>query len=227
MKRVFSVLLSALLLVSLLSVSVFASEALLSDAEEKLVNIAMEVHLHTSVEAYRSVQDDALYEVFDKNGNDITARFIADTKEFVNDNNRAAIADYCDKNVGYFVATTESVVPMGLDLSKTVTKSYYIDPLIYSDKGEFGGDFDITGSITYNPNTYQISYASTPRMSRWKRVGPDQYTIRVQNTNYRSSVASNKLSASFSFSFDVRATSSYDEDFIYASPSGSFTIVPE
>ncbi len=226
MKRVISVLLSALLLVSLLSVSAFASEALLSDAEEKLVDAAMEVHLHTSVEAYRSVQDDALYEVFDKNGNDITARFIADTKEFVNDNNRAAIADYCDKNVGYFVTTTESVVPVASDLSKTVTKNY-VQSFNHSNNTSCTIDYDIVGSITYDPNTYQISYASTPRMSRWVKSAPDQYTIRVQNTNYRSSIASNKLSASFSFSFDVRATSSYGEDFIYGSPSGSFTIVPD
>lgn len=87
-------------------------------------------------------------------------------------------------------------------------------------------DYTLRGTITYNPNTFQITYASKPILVDRTIDGPDQYSIITKNESATSKIASNKLSATFTYEFDVEGKSNFN-NLNFGKASYSFTMTTD
>lgn len=86
---------------------------------------------------------------------------------------------YCDDNIKKIVKTSErKYFTAKMDVGKTVDRKM-VETLKVRDV-PCTVDYTVRGSITYDPNTYLIKYASTPIVLDKVITAPVQYVIVTQ-----------------------------------------------
>lgn len=195
-------------------------------------NDAMFESVMEAIELEKSIQaenlDNVQYSVFNFNGQDITTNFKNIAYPLYLSKDYHSLQQYCSNNVKKIVITTEVLnTAMRSDLSKTV------DHKVTETMKDLNGKdlsctvkYTVRGSITYDPNTYQISSASKPVIvDRIITPTSTAYSVKTRNEIGSSNIAPNKLSANFSYQFDVYMTSEY-VNIEFGVTSCSFTISP-
>ena len=135
------------------------------------------------------------------------------------------------------VKTKETIRQLRLDLSKTVEKEYtniFVSGTTYdftppSDLDSGGKvKYKLRASITYDPNTYQITSAT--RIIRvnifWSEWDGDMHPYTVNEISFAPVIASNRLSATFKHSMAVKADYLNIGTVGYGTLVKSFTITP-
>ena len=164
---------------------------------------------------------------FDFNGEEITDRFITDTRAYFISGNMDAMSEYCRQNIQKMYRISDVVESKGLDEAKTRTME--VIEAMSSSGYYITVDYKVRGTIYYNPNTYKISSASTPIRTSLLYVHPNelfQYSTTHEVAN--STIASNHLSATLNYSFKVKAITGWNNPgtIVFGTTSTSFTITP-
>ena len=169
------------------------------------------------------------YEVTDKEGRDITDKFFYHTQPLYIDGEYQKLSNYCIDTVKVISKTTVN------RLDRQITKEDFgIETLTASDGQPLAPTVDVSykikGTIYYDPNTYLISSISDATLSYLLYNNyADIFTpssFYLTNMSQSSTLASNKLSATFSCMLNVNASSAYDT-YSFGRTGHSFTIVPE
>lgn len=218
-----------ILIISMLILNIsssYAAEKNNPNPEDVLLNIALEA-LETENNIRLQAPTMSTYFVYDFNNRDITASFKNIAYPMYASNNINDLQCYCHNNIKKIIINTETPTMIHSDLSKTVDQRV-VD--ILTDKNNLNltctVDYTVRGSITYDPNTYQISTSSTPTIvKRILTPSSNIYPVKTKNEVASSKIAPNKLSADFSYEFTVYGTSDFGE-ISYGSTSCSFSISP-
>lgn len=226
MKKYWSMVIAVTILLLNTNIS-FGEVKINSDNNSPLFESMLEV-LELEKESRMGISNNTQYSVYDFNGRDITDTFKNVAYAMYVSNEKDYLKEYCVENIKKISITTETqVATTRSDLSKTV--DHHVVELLKDTNGKklsCTADYTVRGSITYDPNTYQISSASTPIIVK-KILTPSAnfYTVKTKNEVASSKIAANRLSANFSYEYDIYMTSNYD-NVDFGTTSCSFTITP-
>ncbi len=216
---------------AMLIIMIFNTNLMIAKADENPNDVMFEsvmeaLELEKTIQAEK--KNDVQYFVFDFNNQDITTNFKNIAYPLYLSNNYYSLRQYCDNNVKKIIITTEVLeAATRSDLSKTV------DHKVAEILEDLNGQgltctvvYKVRGSITYDPNTYLITSASQPVIvERIITPSTTAYSVKTRNEIGSSTIASNKLSANFSYQFNVYMTSEYG-NVEFGVTSCSFMISP-
>lgn len=192
MKKIISLLLSVVIILSMLLSSAYAYDVS-SNYDTNLIEFKNFIE-----PVYVSTEN---YAVFDRSENIITDKFIEDTYTYVQSNDWESVYSYYFDNV-YKVEYYHDAVTRSNDIAKTVTfaETY----IFYYDKVKVDVNCNTSVTLYYDPNTAVISTISNPQLSVYTPFG-----FLKENAQAWGNINANGYSATIYWKCDIYVLDSF------------------